>query len=208
MQKLEPLPRDFFAGSADTVARRLLGHWLVHNHLGTISGGPIVETEAYLEGDPACHAFRGPTERNRVMFGPPGYAYVYFIYGCHFCVNAVCNSEGRGEAVLIRAIEPLFGREFIRAKREAVTNTRHLANGPGKVCAALGIGRCLNGSDLCSADSPLTIATNPRVQTYLEAHGPILRTPRVGITLAAERPLRFVLSGSPFLSRAPRMAAS
>ncbi len=204
MRDYEPLPRTFFAPSAETVARELLGQLLLRNDSGKISGGVIVETEAYLEGDPACHAFRGPTTRNQIMFGPPGYAYVYFIYGCHHCVNAVCNSKGRGEAVLIRAIEPVLGCESIQFKRDRVRKQQHLANGPGKVCAALGIDRSLNGADLCETAGPLMIAANPQIQTYRERHGPIMITPRVGITLAAELPLRFVLARSRFLSRAPK----
>lgn len=208
MKEYEPLPRDFFAGSAEAVARKLLGHWLVRHSSGGMAGGVIVETEAYLEGDPACHAYRGPTRRNSVMFGSPGHAYVYFIYGCHFCVNAVCNSEGRGEAVLLRAIEPVFGCEFIRGNRPGVSKATHLANGPGKVCGSLGIDRSLNGVDLCSASSPLMIAANPQIKSYQERNGPVLSTPRIGITLAADLPLRFVLAGSAFLSRAPRVRAS
>src|SRR5262245_24518684 len=112
-----PLPRSFYEPSADVVAPQLLGHWLVRRFHNEICAGTIVETEAYLMDDPACHAFPGLTPRNRTMFGQPGHGYVYFIYGCHFCVNAVCRPSGIGEAVLIRAIEPFAGEEIFRKNR-------------------------------------------------------------------------------------------
>src|ERR1700728_1191743 len=117
-----PLRRSFFEPSAQRVAPRLLGHWLIRRLPEGFCGGPIVETEAYLaDDDPASHAYGGETARNRVMFGPPGYAYVYLIYGFHFCVNAVCHRVGRAEAVLIRAVEAEFGRELLRKNRPAPT---------------------------------------------------------------------------------------
>ncbi len=148
-----PLPRSIFAPSARVVARRLLGHWLVRRTPAGFCGGPIVETEAYLHDDPACHAFGGETARNRVMFGPPGRAYVYFIYGNHFCVNAVCRGAGKAEAVLIRAVEAQFGLEILRQNRPGHADLQ-LTNGPGKLCAALAIGRELDGADLCDTASP------------------------------------------------------
>jgi DNA-3-methyladenine glycosylase len=162
-----------------------------------------VETEAYLVGDPACHAFVGPTKRNQVMWGEPGLAYVYLIYGNHFCVNAVCRPPGVAEAVLIRAIEASLGQPAMQALRPAKT-IRELTNGPGKLCAALGIDRSLDGADLCDPGSPLFIAEHPHGQAFLRATGPAVTTQRIGITKAADLPLRFCLSGSAFLSRKHR----
>lgn len=198
-----PLPRPFYAPPADRVAPRLLGHWLIRQTPRGPCGGVIVETEAYLHDDPACHAFNGPTARNRAMFGPPGHAYVYFIYGNHHCVNAVCQRAGCGEAVLLRAIEATFGEDLMRAGRR-VHSARELANGPGKLCAALAIGRSLDHADLCDPASPLLIAANPGREQFLAAHGPLVQTRRVGISRAADQPLRFYLAGSPFVSRRPK----
>ena len=200
MTKLTPLPRSFFAPSAAVVARRLLGHWLIRRTADGFCGGPIVETEAYLRDDPASHGFAGETARNRAMFGPPGRAYVYFIYGNHYCVNAVCGRAGEAEAVLVRAVEAEFGLEFLRRNRPGRTDVQ-LTNGPGKLCAALGIGRELDGANLCDARSPLVVAGNPEARQFGRGRGPVAVTRRVGITKAAELPLRFCLAGSPYLSR-------
>lgn len=198
-----PLPATFYAPSARKVAERLLGHWLLRQTPEGVCGGPIVETEAYLVGDPACHAFRGQTRRTRVMFGPPGRAYVYFIYGNHCCVNAVCQPEGIAEAVLIRAINAAFGRECMLTRRP-VEKTVMLTSGPGKLCAALGIDRTFDGVDLTQSESPLILAENPDVNAFRKAQGPVVVTTRIGITQAAEMPLRFYLEGSPFVSRRQR----
>jgi DNA-3-methyladenine glycosylase len=197
------LPRSFHAPSAAVVARRLLGHWLIRRTAAGFCGGPIVETEAYLEDDPACHGFAGETPRNRVMFGPPGRAYVYFIYGNHFCVNAVCRGPGHAEAVLIRALEAQFGLEILRANRDARSDLE-LTNGPGKLCAAMQIDRQLDGADLCDAASPLFLARDPRVAQFRARRGPVAATARVGIHKGADLPLRFCLASSPYMSR--RMA--
>jgi len=199
---LAPLPRSVFEPSAEIVAPRLLGHLLIRNTPSGPCGGYIVETEAYLQDDPACHAFRGKTARNGTMYGPPGHAYVYFIYGNHYCVNAVCQPPGCGEAVLIRAIEVTYGEDQMRARRPLAA--RQLTNGPGKLCAALDIDRRFDAVDLCHAASPLFIAENPRRQAFLRQHGPVVTTTRVGITTAADLPLRFLLDGSHFVSRKPR----
>jgi DNA-3-methyladenine glycosylase len=134
------------------------------------------------------------------MWGPPGIAYVYFIYGNHFCVNAVCRPEGQAEAVLIRAVEATVGLEIMRRQR-LVTREPELTNGPGKLCAALGITRELDGADLCNGDAPLFIAKNPDRAGFLESMGTLVTASRIGITKAAHLPLRFYLKGSVFVSR-------
>src|ERR1044071_6317998 len=138
MKSFSPLPRTFYEPSAKVVAPELLGHFLVRNTPEGPCGGAIVETEAYLVGDPACHGAPGPTPRNRVMFGLPGHAYVYLIYGFHFCVNAVCRPAGVAEAILIRAVEATWGEPLMRRHRP-VADARALTSGPGKLCAALDI---------------------------------------------------------------------
>ncbi len=198
--RFEPLPTTFYRPSAEVVARGLLGHWLIRNTPDGPCGGAIVEVEAYLKDDPAAHAFNGETARNRVMWGPPGRAYVYFIYGNHWCVNAVCRPAGIAEAVLIRAVEPMMGLDLMRVRR-AVDREQDLTNGPGKLCAAMDIGRSMNGVDLSDAKSPLIIARNPRLKSFLRERGPMATTARIGITRAAALPLRFHLQGSPFVSR-------
>lgn len=194
------LPCVFFLPSAEVVAPRLIGHWLLRKTEEGYCGGAIVETEAYLAADPASHSFRGRTERNREMWGPPGRAYVYFIYGNHFCVNAVCCPEGVAEAVLIRAIEPWFGVGSLARNRPG-HSLENLTNGPGKLCAALGITRAQDGVDLCDVQSPLVIAKNPEADLLIQTRGPIIAAPRIGITKAAELPLRFYLDKSPSVSR-------
>jgi len=200
MEHFTALPRSFYEPSAKVVARELLGHFLIRNTSEGPCGGAIVETEAYLVGDPACHGAPGLTQRNRVMFGHPGHAYVYLIYGFHFCVNAVCQPEGVAEAILIRAVEAGFGRDFMRQRRPA-ERVEALTNGPGKLCQAMNITRVLDGSDLCDTQSALFIAENPQLKKFRRAMGPVMTTPRIGITKAAELPLRFFLGGSPFVSR-------
>ena len=176
------LPRGFFERPTTLVARELLGKVLVHGRVA----GMIVETEAYLGlDDQASHASRGRTNRNRVMFGPPGHAYVYFIYGMYECVNAVTEPDGTAGAVLIRALDPLCGIEAMHRRREKARCIEDLASGPGKLTIALGITRRLNRADLTAGEL-----------TVREWHGaPPLEievTPRVGIRYAADWPLRFV----------------
>jgi len=201
--RFAPLPRSFYEPSAQVVAVNLIGHFLIHITPDGICGGPIVETEAYLEGDPACHAACGLTPRNRVMFGPPGHAYVYFIYGAHYCVNAVCQPTGQAEAVLIRAIEPAIGIGILQNKRPCVS-LRGLTNGPAKLCEAMAIDRTLDGADLCDPASALFIARSAEIKSFVARYGPLVATPRIGITRAAERPLRFLLEGNEFVSRPNR----
>ena len=154
-------------------------------------GGPIVEVEAYDQEDPASHAFRGQTPRNAVMFGPPGYAYVYRSYGIHWCLNIVCGPEGRAEAVLIRALSPTHGIETMQARR-GVLAERALCSGPGKLCQALAITREHNGRAL---DEP------PFELVAREGAPEIVTGPRIGITRGVEQPWRYGLAGSSFLSR-------
>jgi DNA-3-methyladenine glycosylase len=194
--KFHPLPRSFFEPGAAEVAPKLLGHWLVHENVG----GIIVETEAYVRDDPSCHAFRGKTKRNQAMWGEPGRAYVYLIYGFHFCFNTVCRPCGEAEAVLIRALHPLWGLEKMHQRRGKVIE-RHLASGPGKLCAALGINIAQDGADLCDKAGALIVARNPRVQETLSELGPVVQTTRIGISQAADWPLRWYLRGSPHISR-------
>lgn len=198
--KFVALSRSFYEPSADEVATRLLGHWLVRQTAEGVCGGIIVETEAYLTDDPASHGFIGQTARNRVMYGPPGHTYVYFIYGSHCCVNAVCRAVGIAEAVLIRAVEPAFGEPLLHRNRP-VTDPIALTSGPGKLCAAMKIDRSLDGADLCDTSSPLIIAENPHLKSFLAERGPIINDRRIGITRAAELPLRYYLDGSPFVSK-------
>jgi DNA-3-methyladenine glycosylase len=199
MRSFRPLPRRVYEPSAQVVAPSLLGHWLIRNTANGPCGGAIVETEAYLVGDPACHGAPGPTARNRVMFGAPGHGYVYLIYGYYFCMNVVCQPRGVAEAVLIRAVEVARGEEFMRQRRP-VEATRDLTNGPGKLCLAMDIDRGLDGVDLCAASSPLFIAFNPAVAQFRKERGPVVIATRIGLTKAADLPLRFYLQGSPFVS--------
>jgi len=203
----KPLPRAFYDRSAQSVAPLLLGKWLVRNTPQGWCGGPIVETEAYLENDPACHSFGGRTARNQTMWGPPGHAYVYLIYGYHFCVNAVCSPQGKAEAVLIRALEPALGEDWMRKLRK-VSHLKNLTSGPARLCQALGIDRSLDGVDLCDSESSLFIAENLLEMggnKAIAATAEIVTTTRIGISKAADLPLRFYLDQSFFVSkRRPR----
>jgi DNA-3-methyladenine glycosylase len=185
----ERLGVEFFARSVHTVARDLVGCRLFHGGCG----GTIVETESYERDDPACHAYAGLTKRTEVLFGPPGRAYVYLSYGIHSLLNAVAEAEGEAAAVLIRALEPSAGLEEMRARRGSRPDA-DLCSGPGKLTEALGIGLAANGADL-GADPFLLEPREPGWE------GEIVVSPRVGITKAVERPWRFSLAGSPFVSR-------
>lgn len=182
---LAPLPRAFYDRDTQEVARALLGQWLVHRVDGATRVGRIVEVEAYLgPKDLAAHTSKGRTARTEAMFGPPGHAYVYLVYGMHHCMNVVTEAEGSGTAVLLRALEPVSAPPFA-------------GNGPGRLCKAMGIDRHHYGHDLCSAD--LFIASAPAVDT-----AQIVAKPRVGVDYAGEwalKPLRFYIAGNPFVSR-------
>jgi DNA-3-methyladenine glycosylase len=182
-----PLRRQYFARSVHVVAPDLIGTTLLVNGVG----GTIVEVEAYHHTDPAAHSYRGRTERNAVMFGPPGYAYVYRSYGIHWCLNFVCEAEGSASAVLIRAIEPIYGLSAMRRRRK-LSEERLLCSGPGRVCQALGISGAHSGLALDRPPFELR-AANRQIE--------IAVGPRIGITKAAEIPWRYGLKNSRFLSR-------
>lgn len=185
------LPRDFYARPAVEVARDCLGKILVHGK----TAGRIVEVEAYLGvGDRAAHSWRGITDRTRVMFGEPGHAYVYFIYGMYECLNFVSEPEGQAGCVLIRALEPLAGLSAMRRRRPTAKRDEDLANGPGKLTLAMGITRKQNGVDLVTSNLQVR-------QLKEEAAIEILTTPRIGITHCADWPLRFLIAGNRFVSR-------
>jgi len=202
-----PLPFSFYEPSAEIVAPKLLGHFLLRRSPdGRWAGGAIVETEAYLANDPACHGFRRETARNRSMYGPPGRAYVYFIYGNYFCCNAVCAHQGVAEAVLIRALEPTFGEPWM-CRNRPVTKPRELTSGPSKLCLALDIEREFDGAELSSLKSDLIIAQNPNVKRFLRERGPMITTTRIGLSIAEHMPLRFYLEDSEFVSKRMRPGA-
>ncbi len=181
------LSRSFFARSVHDVAPDLIGAVLLVDGVG----GPIVEVEAYHHTDPAAHSYRGPTPRNRVMFGPPGFLYVYRSYGIHWCMNFVCEAEGSASAVLIRALEPMHGVQVMQ-RRRGLTDTRSLCSGPGKLTEALGVSIAHNGLPLNAAP----FAVHARVGACDVVSGI-----RIGITKAVELPWRYGLKGSRFLSK-------
>jgi len=195
-----PLPRSFYDRDPRLVAFDLVGKLLLRRNGRRLLIGRVVEVEAYLgQEDPAAHSFVGRTARNAVLWGPPGLSYVYFIYGNHYCFNVSCLPDGEAGGVLFRALEPLAGIEDMALardlSREDVKDLRKLTSGPGRLAEALGI-TCArdNGKDLTSPRSDLWIA-----EDGFRA-GEIRRTPRIGITKAADLPLRFVLAGNRFVS--------
>lgn len=190
------LERGFFARSVHEVAPELLGATLLVDGVG----GPIVEVEAYDATDPAAHGFRGRTERNASMFGPPGHAYVYRSYGIHWCLNLVCEEEGSAAAVLVRALEPAHGVDLMRVRR-GLDEARLLAAGPGRLCQALGVTR---EHDALPLDEP-PFELLPSAESV-----PVVAGPRIGISVATELPWRYGVEGSRYLSRPlrpPRAAA-
>ena len=182
-----PLRRPFFSRNVQAVARDLIGATFLFKGVG----GRIVEVEAYHHTDPAAHSYNGRTPRNAVMFGPPGYAYVYRSYGIHWCVNFVCEEEGSASAVLVRAIEPAEGIAAMR-RRRGVKDERLLCSGPGRVCNALGITGAHSGLALDQPPFALTAGDEALI---------IATGPRIGITKAADLPWRYGLAGSRFLSK-------
>lgn len=192
------LPREFYDRDTELVARELLGAILECETPDGLAAGRIVETEAYPgDHDPACHAVFGRTERTWHLFDKPGTAYVYFIYGVHWCFNAVTREEGFGSAVLVRAIEPTAGLALMRRRRRAATRDRDLTNGPGKLCQALGIDGSHDGLSLAGR-SPLRIRRGEPVPD-----GEVLVSQRIGITRAADAPWRWFVRGSEYVSRTP-----
>jgi DNA-3-methyladenine glycosylase len=194
------LPREFYDRDPRRICRELLGKVLVRNEPRQYLAGRIVEVEAYFgKSDGAAHSFAGRTARNAVLFGPPGYAYVYFIYGNHYCLNVSCLPDGVAGGILFRAVEPLVGIEAMSKSRgldlNGMRNLRDLTSGPGRLAEAFGITRERdNGKDLASAESDLFIADDGfRVKK-------IIATPRIGVTKAAERPWRYVIAGNTFVS--------
>jgi len=194
---------EFYLGRADRIARRLLGCVLVRVLGARIVAGRIVETEAYFStNDPACHAHRGMTERNRVMFEQGGVAYVYFTYGNHYLLNAVTGPKGRPAAVLIRALEPLDELDLMRANRPGRRDLE-LTSGPGKLTQALAITGKLNGADL--TDSPVMIAARNGGEDATRFR--VGRSGRIGIREAQDKLARFYIAGNPHVSvRGPRVA--
>jgi DNA-3-methyladenine glycosylase len=210
---VKPLPRSFYQRSAVQVAKDLLGKYFVRKLGKNTLVGKIVETEAYREGDPASHSYRGRTRRNEVMFWRGGHLYVYFTYGMHYCANVVTGPEGTGEAVLIRAVEPIKGIEVMRKKRRGSTGAamkgredakenqgvserdpRTLTNGPAKFCQAFGIGRKENGIDLLGNQIFVTNGENIPPQK----RG---RSRRIGIRNGKDKPWRFFVKGNAWVSR-------
>jgi DNA-3-methyladenine glycosylase len=188
------LPRAFYDRPAPEVARDLLGKVLVHGP----TAGVIVETEAYLGGDDlAAHSARGITERTRIIFGPPGHAYVYFIYGMYECLNLVCEPEGRPGCVLIRALEPVDGIDLIRSRRPGARKLEDTASGPGKLTIALAITRAQNGADVTRGN---LVVRQPAIRKPVR----IETTARVGITKSVDLPLRFYIWENRFISKGPK----
>ena len=197
MAELLPLARDFYARPVLTVAKACIGKLLVHRTKQGLVAGRIVETEAYRgPEDRAAHSYGGRrTARTEVMFGPPGYAYVFFVYGMHYQFNLVTTKDGAPHAVLVRAVEPVLGVELMAKRRNLPASARELTNGPGKLCQALGIGRECYGVDLCGPE--LFLAEGPPVRSA--------RAKRIGIDYAgdwAEKPWRFYDPKSRYVSRA------
>ncbi|HVP64205.1 MAG TPA: DNA-3-methyladenine glycosylase [candidate division Zixibacteria bacterium] len=199
------IAREFFDRDPREVAPELLGKLLVRRQGRTLLAGRIVEIEAYLgEGDPAAHAYSGRTPRNAVLFGPAGHAYIYFIYGMHFCANISCMKEGEAGGVLLRALEPIVGvaemaesRGLVLGEHPSVVKLRQIASGPGRLCQALGITRERdNGKDLCGAKSDLWVADDD--------HEParVISTPRIGIRKAVDEPLRYFIAENRYVSGA------
>lgn len=206
------LPREFFAGSVTEVAQDLLGCVIEHRSADGLVAAQIVETEAYAgSADPASHSYRGKTSRNAVMFGEPGHTYVYFTYGMHFCMNLVCQPPGEACAVLLRAGRVISGSGLAARRRAAGDGLAarlgdQLASGPARLCQALGVGRELNGADVCAGDGALCVR-GPGLRA-----SPIASGPRVGIRVGTEHQWRYWISGdravSAYRPHVPKRRAS
>ncbi|MEW6062462.1 MAG: DNA-3-methyladenine glycosylase [Bacteroidota bacterium] len=192
---MHKLPSSFYTRRTLTVAKDLLGKIFVHNIGKKILSGKIVEVEAYLHNDPACHAFRGMTERNKVMFNEGGYVYVYFTYGVHYCANIVTYKKGVGEAVLIRAVEPITGIEVMKKNRHTdVKHLYNLTNGPAKFTQAFGLGREHNGISLLGNE--IFLLRGEQIPP-----SKIIATTRIGITAGREKKWRFYIKDNPWISK-------
>ncbi|OGC78404.1 MAG: hypothetical protein A2145_01770 [candidate division Zixibacteria bacterium RBG_16_40_9] len=191
--KNKKLNRSFFAQPTLRVAQELLGKCLILKHNGTVFSGKIVETEAYVgKDDPASHAYGRITPRNQIMYGPPGYAYIYFVYGNHYCLNFVTERKGFPAAVLIRAVEPQEGIVVMQKNRKS-QNLKNLSNGPGKLCQALGINREFNGSDI-TADRFFVEDRGEKIQR-------IVSSERIGVQKGRSKKWRFYLENNEFVSK-------
>ncbi len=189
------LPRSFYARDTTTVAQELLGCYVVREHNGHLLAGKIVETEAYMANDPACHAYRGQTKRNAALFGPVGHAYVYFTYGNHYCLNAVSrDAQTCAGGVLIRALEPIAGIEIMQQLRNQ-TPIKDLTNGPGKIGQALALTTALSGHDLTQPGELYICKGNQIAKTD------IITKPRIGISRAQDVLWRFYIKNNPFVSK-------
>jgi DNA-3-methyladenine glycosylase len=204
-----PLPAAFYERPTVIVAQDLIGCVLTCRIGCQTTSGRIVETEAYGPDDPASHAYRGRTPRNDRMFGAPGRAYVYRSYGVHWCLNAVTRPEGVGEAVLIRALEPLSGAEHMRLRRSGASD-RVLCAGPGRLSQAMGICGCLDGAPLTGAPASALSITGPAPWPWTPsvARPEVVSSPRIGISVATDRLWRFTEAGSRYLSRGSRSLAT
>ena len=192
LQKWKPVAHESLSHPAALLARYLLGHYLVHIAEDGVSVGKIVETEAYLGlDDEAAHSYRGLTDRTRAMFGPAGHAYIYLSYGVHYCFNVTAGGVGVGEGALIRALEPVEGVELMQHRRGA--SAPQITNGPGKLVQAMGIHKGLYGHDLTQPPLYLSAGSVPDEQVNIG--------PRIGISKAADLPLRYWVKGSPFVSK-------
>lgn len=201
--RFRKLPRSFYLRPTLDVARDLPGKYFIHKTGGKLIVGRIVEVEAYRENDPASHSYRGMTERNKVMFEEGGHLYVYFTYGMHYCANVVTGRKGRGEAVLIRAVEPVEGIDVMAKNRGILSRSSpfpapQLTNGPAKVCEAFGITRKHNGIDLCGNE--MYIAAGPSFPSR-NSRFTICPSPRIGIRDAREKKWRFFIRGNRWVSR-------
>jgi len=198
----KPLPRSFFERKTVSVARELLGKILVRRTVEGVASGRIIETEAYRgEDDPASHAYRGPTKRNRLMFGRGGFAYVYFVYGSNWCLNATTEPAGIPGAVLIRAMEPLSGLEFMTRNRSLGQDglIRTLTNGPGKLTQAMDISGELNGTDLTKIGKLFICGTDGADLVRVATTG------RIGVRNGSRRPWRFYVKGNDFVTMRSRV---